>query len=114
VVAEFHVAPEVNPSQGLPFHEWFVEFSEEPSDVEAFAIAANEGVLQRNPYYRDLISGAILQNAKLRVLEKGTFHKAMANRGKLGGQNKPPRLANSREFAADLERADATLKKELY
>jgi hypothetical protein len=114
VVAEFHVAPEVNPSQGLPFHEWFVEFSEEPSDVEAFAIAANEGVLQRNPYYRDLISGAILQNAKLRVLEKGTFHKAMANRGKLGGQNKPPRLANSREFAVDLESADATLKKELY
>jgi hypothetical protein len=111
VVAEFHVAPEVSPAEGLPFHEWFVEFSEEPSDVEAFAKAANEGVLQRNPYYRDLISGAILQTAKLRVLQKGTFHQAMANRGKLGGQNKPPRLANGRDFASELERADTTLKR---
>jgi hypothetical protein len=111
VVAEFHVAPEVSPAEGLPFHEWFVEFSEEPSDVEAFAKAANEGVLQRNPYYRDLISGAILQTAKLRVLQKGTFHQAMATRGKLGGQNKPPRLANGRDFASELERADTTLKR---
>ena len=111
VVAEFHVAPEVSPAEGLPFHEWFVEFSEEPSDVEAFAKAANEGVLQRNPYYRDLISGAILQTAKLRVLQKGTFHQTMANRGKLGGQNKPPRLANGRDFASELERADTTLKR---
>jgi len=104
VVTEFHVAPEVSPANGLPFHEWFIEFSELPPDVEAFAKAVNEGVLKRNPYYRDLISGAILQNAKVRLLEKGAFHQAMANRGKLGGQNKPPRLANGRDFAAELER----------
>ena len=104
VVTEFHVAPEMNPANGLPFHEWFIEFSELPPDVEAFAKAVNEGVLKRNPYYHDLISGAILQNAKVRLLEKGAFHQAMANRGKLGGQNKPPRLANGRDFAAELER----------
>jgi hypothetical protein len=112
VVTEFHVAPEVNPMEGLPFHEWFIEFSELPKNLAAFSEAVNEGVIQRNPYYRDLISGSILQNAQLKLLEKGAFHQAMANRGKLGGQNKPPRLANGRDFAKDLERADTTLKKE--
>tara|TARA_B100000768_G_scaffold179942_2_gene198744 strand:+ start:4997 stop:6517 length:1521 start_codon:yes stop_codon:yes gene_type:complete len=112
VVAEFHVAPEVNPVDGLPYHEWFVEFSESPADASAFAGAVNDGVILRNPYYRDLIAGSILQNARLRPLEKGAFHQAMSNRGKLGGQNKPPRLANSREFAEELERADETLKQE--
>jgi hypothetical protein len=111
VVTEFHVAPEVNPQEGLPFHEWFVEFSKAPDDEKAFEAAVNAGVIQRNPYYRDLISGSILQNAQLRKLEKGVFHQAMANRGKLGGQNKPPRLANSREFASELESANASLKK---
>jgi hypothetical protein len=105
------VAPEVNPQEGLPFHEWFVEFSKAPDDEKAFEAAVNAGVIQRNPYYRDLISGSILQNAQLRKLEKGVFHQAMANRGKLGGQNKPPRLANSREFASELESANASLKK---
>lgn len=111
VVTEFHVAPEVNPQEGLPFHEWFVEFSKAPDDEIAFEAAVNAGVIQRNPYYRDLISGSILQNAQLRKLEKGVFHQAMANRGKLGGQNKPPRLANGREFASELESANASLKK---
>lgn len=111
VVTEFHVAPEVNPQEGLPFHEWFVEFSKAPDDEKAFEAAVNAGVIQRNPYYRDLISGSILQNAQLRKLEKGVFHQAMANRGKLGGQNKPPRLANGREFASELESANASLKK---
>lgn len=113
VVTEFHVAPEVNPSEGLPFHEWFIEFSELPKNLAAFSEAVNEGVIQRNPYYRDLISGSILQNAQLKLLEKGAFHQAMANRGKLGGQNKPPRLANGREFASELESANASLKKKL-
>ena len=101
-VIEFHVAPEVNPNSGLPYHEWFVEFAVEPRDAGAFAAALDLGLQERNPYYRDLISGAVLRPARLQVLPPGAFHAAMARRGKLGGQNKIPRLANDRAMAQEL------------
>ena len=101
-VIEFHVAPQVSPEQGLPHHEWFIEFSQVPRDMEAFIVAVNEGVVKRNPYYRDLIAGQILSRARVRCLPAGSFQNAMEKLGKLGGQNKPPRLANGREFAETL------------
>ena len=105
-VAEFHVAPVVNPAEGLPYHEWFVEFAEMPQDAEAFAASVNAGVVERNPYYKDLITGGILRPAELTQVKRGTFNGAMASLGKLGGQNKPPRLANGRDFAAALEKSN--------
>ena len=105
-VAEFHVAPEVNPLEGLPYHEWFVEFTEMPRDPEAFAATVNAGVVERNPYYKDLITGGILRSVELTKVKRGTFNGAMASLGKLGGQNKPPRLANGRDFAAALEKSN--------
>ena len=107
-VAEFHVAPQVNPEEGLPYHEWLIEFSEAPADLAAFATAVDAGVVQRNPYYKDLITGGILRSAELTPVERGTFNGAMASLGKLGGQNKPPRLANGRDFAGALEKATRT------
>jgi len=98
-VVEFHVAPEVNPEEGLPYHEWFVEFSEPPVDPVAFALALDSGLQERNPYYRDLIAGAVLRTAVLNALPQGAFHYVMARRGRLGGQNKVPRLANDRTMA---------------
>ena len=59
-VVEFHVAPEVNPADGLPYHEWFVEFAEVPADPEAFARVLDAELQVRNPYYRDLITGSVL------------------------------------------------------
>ena len=105
-VVEFHVAPEVNPADGLPYHEWFVEFTEMPQDAEAFTASVNAGVVERNPYYKDLITGGILRPAELTQVKRGTFNGAMASLGKLGGQNKPPRLANGRDFAAALEKSN--------
>ena len=107
-VAEFHVAPQVNPEEGLPYHEWLIEFSEAPADLAAFAKAVDAGVVKRNPYYKDLITGGILRSAELTSVERGTFNGAMASLGKLGGQNKPPRLANGRDFAGALEKATRT------
>ncbi|MBO74694.1 MAG: hypothetical protein CMD33_05430 [Flavobacteriales bacterium] len=107
-VAEFHVAPEVNPDAGLPYHEWFVEFTETPEDTKAFAATVNAGVVERNTYYKDLITGGILRPAELTQVKRGTFNGAMASLGKLGGQNKPPRLANGRDFAAALEKSNNT------
>ena len=105
-VAEFHVAPQVLPEKGLPHHEWFVEFAVVPSDLEGFASVLDQALQARNPYYRDLIKGAVLRPAVLTVLEAGAFREAMARRGKLGGQNKVPRLSNDRAMADQLQRND--------
>ena len=101
-VVEFHVAPQVNPEEGLPYHEWFVEFAELPNDPGAFAGCLDVALQERNPYYRDLITGAVLRPAEVTALPPGAFNAAMAKRGKLGGQNKIPRLANDRTMADQL------------
>ena len=100
VVREFHVAPQVTPPAGdLPFHEWLVEFDVHPADLAAFGAALDAALQRRNPYYRDLITGSVLQPARLTPLPAGAFHEAMRRKGKLGGQNKIPRLANDRAMA---------------
>lgn len=101
-VVEFHVAPQVNPKEGLPHHEWFVEFAEQPENPVAFAGELDAELQRRNPYYRDLIAGAVLRPAVLTALHEKAFQMAMAKRGKLGGQNKVPRLANDRTLADQL------------
>ncbi|MFM7730864.1 MAG: GH3 auxin-responsive promoter family protein [Flavobacteriales bacterium] len=99
VIHEFHVAPQVNPLDGLPYHEWFIEASEVPSDIEGFARRIDECMQGQNIYYRDLISGRVLQSARLHFVRSGAFNEYMKSVGKLGGQNKVPRLSNDRKIA---------------
>lgn len=101
-VREFHVAPQVEPEEGLPYHEWFVEFQNPPEDPAAFAAKIDREMTERNIYYNDLIKGQILRPAVLTILQPGSFEAMMKKRGKLGGQNKVPRLANDREVASIL------------
>jgi phenylacetate-coenzyme A ligase PaaK-like adenylate-forming protein len=98
-VIEFTVAPQVNPESGLPYHEWFVEFANEPKDMEQFALEVDELMQLKNIYYKDLISGSILRPLVLRSLKKNAFIDLMRSMGKLGGQNKVPRLSNDRKLA---------------
>ncbi|RYF09944.1 MAG: hypothetical protein EOO42_23275, partial [Flavobacteriales bacterium] len=99
-VVEFTVAPQVNPPQGeLPYHEWFVEFGKEPADLNAFALKVDAALQKKNIYYFDLIEGNILQPLVIKSLKKGTFIQYMKSQGKLGGQNKLPRLSNDRKIA---------------
>lgn len=102
-VVEFTVAPQVNPSDGLPYHEWLVEFAEPPTDKAAFATALDEQMRQRNIYYNDLITGGILRPLQLRTVGHNGFIDYMRGQGKLGGQNKVPRLANDRTVADGLQ-----------
>ena len=99
---EFTVSPQVNPESGLPYHEWLVEFDTAPQQAEAFALALDEAMQKQNIYYRDLIKGAILRPLKLSILPKGSFIAYMKRHGKLGGQNKVPRLSNDRKIADDI------------
>lgn len=102
-IAEFHVAPQVNPAEGeLPYHEWFVEFSILPDDMELFREVLDKEMCLKNVYYRDLIEGKILQPARVKPLEKDAFIRYMKSQGKLGGQNKVPRLGNDRSLAEKL------------
>jgi hypothetical protein len=103
-IVEFTVAPQVNPPQGeLPYHEWFIEFGNEPKDMKAFSIKVDKALQQKNIYYFDLIDGNILQPLIIQSLKKDTFINYMRSQGKLGGQNKVPRLANDRKIAEELK-----------
>ncbi|OAQ39764.1 hypothetical protein A5893_09290 [Pedobacter psychrophilus] len=103
-ITEFTVAPQVNPPKGeLPYHEWFVEFSEVPKDLNQFALKVDSVLQQKNIYYKDLIGGKVLQPLIIRPLKLASFINLMRTEGKLGGQNKVPRLANDRILADKLE-----------
>lgn len=101
-ITEFTVAPQINPEEGLPYHEWFVEFEKTPTDLEEFSLYLDQALRKQNVYYDDLIAGRVLRTAVVRVVAKGGFQEYMKSIGKLGGQNKLPRLANDREIVDKL------------
>ena len=103
-VKEFTVAPQVSPPAGLPYHEWFVEFATPPADPAAFARDLDEALVAQNIYYRDLIDGGILRPLVLTPVAENAFRDYMKSQGKLGGQNKVPRLSNDRKIAEKLRR----------
>lgn len=103
-IVEFTVAPRVNPPEGgMPYHEWFVEFDNKPADLQAFALDVDARLRAQNIYYDDLITGNILRPLVIRPLRRDAFREYMKSEGKLGGQNKVPRLANDRKIAGVLE-----------
>ncbi|MGH1518908.1 GH3 auxin-responsive promoter family protein [Chryseobacterium sp. JK1] len=102
-ITEFHLAPQVNPGEGLPYHEWLIEFEKEPESLELFTNELDDQLRARNTYYDDLISGNILQKLHITGLKKNAFQEYAKSQGKLGGQNKTPRLANDRNVADLLE-----------
>ncbi|MFN8345470.1 MAG: GH3 auxin-responsive promoter family protein [Spirosomataceae bacterium] len=101
-VVEFTVAPMVTPAEGLPYHEWLIEFATSPHDPNRFASDIDKRLAELNVYYDDLISGNILRPLKVTSLPKNAFINYMRSQGKLGGQNKVPRLANDRKIADSL------------
>jgi len=102
-ISEFTVAPQVNPENGLPYHEWFIEFENEPEDLENFAAKIDASMQAQNIYYFDLIKGKILRPLIIRKIKKGGFHEYMKSIGKFGGQNKIPQLSDTRKIAEVLQ-----------
>jgi hypothetical protein len=104
-VVELTVAPMVNSVDGrLPYHEWLVEFAARPNNMEQFANDLDRRLTELNIYYKDLITGSILRRLELVPLRKNSFIDYMRANGKLGGQNKVPRLSNDRKIADELTR----------
>lgn len=107
-VKEFTVAPEINPKIGLPYHEWFIEFDNPPLDIKGFSKKINRALQNKNIYYNDLIEGNVLRSLVIREVKKNGFNNYMKSIGKLGGQNKIPRLSDNRKIANILK--DFTIK----
>jgi len=103
-ITEFTVAPMIQQGQGKSYHEWFIEFANEPSDLERFRMSVDRHLREKNIYYNDLITGNILQSLQIRSVRKNGFIDYMKSIGKLGGQNKVPRLSNDRKLAGELEK----------
>jgi phenylacetate-coenzyme A ligase PaaK-like adenylate-forming protein len=101
-ITEFTVAPFVSKDNGKSYHEWFIEFEEKPSNIEAFVDMLDNQLRLKNVYYDDLIKGNILNKLKLTIIQKNGFVNYMKSIGKLGGQNKVPRLSNDRNIADQL------------
>jgi|TARA_B110000971_G_scaffold130600_1_gene133568 hypothetical protein len=98
-LSEFTVAPQTEPTEGLPYHEWLIEFATEAKDMGLFAKLVDDNLKAQNSYYKDLVEGKVLRQLQITSLPKSSFHNYMKSQGKLGGQNKIPRLANDRKIA---------------
>jgi hypothetical protein len=101
-IVEFTVAPLIAQTKGKSFHEWFIEFDETPADLKSFSIKVDNNLRDKNIYYDDLIAGNILKTLKIHPVRKNGFIDYMKSIGKLGGQNKLPRLSNDRKTAEAL------------
>ena len=103
-VNEFTVAPQIATESGLPFHEWFIEFENQPENLDEFALKIDNAMRKQNVYYDDLIVGKVLKTLVISKVSKNGFQDYMKSIGKLGGQNKIPRLSNERKIADLLHR----------
>jgi acyl-CoA synthetase (AMP-forming)/AMP-acid ligase II len=102
-VTEFTVAPVIAKEEGKSFHEWLIEFEKAPSDLGAFSKRVDDHLRSKNVYYDDLIRGNILDQLHISLVQKNGFIDYMKSIGKLGGQNKVPRLSNDRGIADGLK-----------
>lgn len=102
-VAEFTVAPQLAPNEGLPYHEWHIEFASAPADLDAFAQAIDQALQQRNVYYKDLVTGSVLRPLVIVPVQRGGFAAWMKARGMNDAQSKVPRLANDRKYVEGLD-----------
>lgn len=102
-ITEFTVAPMVSGGKGKSFHEWLIEFDREPGNLAEFATMVDNNLRGKNIYYDDLITGNILLPLQIRPVRRNGFIDYMKSVGRLGGQNKVPRLSNDRVLATALE-----------
>ena len=101
-ISEFTVAPKMENGNKLPCHEWLIEFEELEINIKEFEKFLDAKIQEKNIYYKDLIKGKVLKTLEVKKLEKGAFNRHMKSIGKLGGQNKVPRLSNNRDFVDGL------------
>jgi len=109
IVNEFTVAPKFKKGNEMAYHEWFVEFAQENPDIHTFETIIDLELRKQNKYYHDLIAGKIIAKAKVNMVQNGGFNKYMKSIGKLGGQNKIPKISNNRKLADQLNKLNLVI-----
>lgn len=103
IVKEFTAAPVFMKDKEKGSHEWIIEFEKTPKSFNQFAEILDHSLQELNSDYEaKRYKDITLKRLKLNVARKDLFFDWMKSRGKLGGQNKVPRLSNSREYIDDL------------
>jgi len=103
IIKEFTVAPKINPEHGLPHHEWYIDFEKPPENLQDFSKDLDDHMRSLNIYYDDLVAGSIIRPLVIRRIKRDEFKNYMKSIGKLGGQNKVPRLSNDRKIVDELK-----------
>jgi hypothetical protein len=102
-VGEYTAAPIYMELRHRGAHQWVVEFSREPGDMAAFTEALDRALMDVNSDYEaKRYRSTTLAEPVVTVVPPGTFLRWMSSRGKTGGQNKVPRLANDRTYVEDI------------
>lgn len=102
-VLEYTAAPVFMDAHAKCRHQWLVEFSKAPADIQRFASLLDHKLQEINSDYEaKRYKDITLQPLELIKARSGLFNDWMRQRGKLGGQNKVPRLSNSREHIEQL------------
>ncbi|GAB4374488.1 MAG: GH3 auxin-responsive promoter family protein [Salibacteraceae bacterium] len=97
-VKEYTVAPVFMDNKKAGAHEWAIEFEKQPEDLEKFCEKLDSALMSVNSDYEAKRKGdRVLRKPMIRAVRPGTFYEWMKQRGKLGGQNKVPRLSNDRK-----------------
>ena len=110
-VIDFHAAPCYMTDKTTGAHQWITEFEQPPEDLEAFKMELDRNLQAQNSDYQakrkyDLV----LEPPRITAAEPGLFHQWLKEKGKLGGQNKVPRLSNNRELIAQFLTLNASLQ----
>ena len=101
-IIEFTVGPRIEKSKGKSHHEWLIEFKSKPNNIDLFEKEIDLNLQKLNPYYKDLIQDGILSRLKIKILKRKSFINFMKSKGKLGGQNKVPRLSNDEKLINEI------------
>ncbi|MFL5728127.1 MAG: GH3 auxin-responsive promoter family protein, partial [Cytophagaceae bacterium] len=115
IISNFTAAPVYFEGKSKGSHEWVIEFSREPQDLQAFSAILDDTLKELNSDYEaKRYKDIALQKPLVRKVPAGTFYNWMKKRGKLGGQNKVPRLSNSREYVEDILVSLSVEEKQLF
>ena len=103
IVNEFTVAPQFKTTKSLPRHQWFIEFDTLPKNFDKFVEILDLEMQNQNKYYKDLIKGGVISRLEVKKIKKNGFNVYMKSIGRLGGQNKIPKISNDRKIADKFE-----------
>jgi hypothetical protein len=102
-IAEYTAGPVFMNANSKGSHEWIIEFEKAPSNLKQFTESLDEALKEVNSDYEaKRFKNLNLIMPVVRSVPQGTFNNWLKSKNKLGGQNKVPRLSNSREYIEDL------------